>query len=157
MDVQTQSSLVISQIRQTASKTSHWTEEEDNKLISTYQNSQGESSTSEIDFEDDVVWDKVASALSPHSAVQCLLRYIKLTSATMKNKRDHDDVISPSLASFGSNSSQKKLKRVESCDDWTEKETEHLSEVMMQYQDKCECCCISYASSHRTPRSITQF
>lgn len=132
-----------------------WSDEDDKTLLSTYQKYRGDANLSSgcIDFDNDKIWEHVASTMSSRSAVQCLLRYMKLTSnnrvseidcsatavAAVGGKRDYDDYKSPSSASTSSASSRKKSKPVDvSSDEWTEEETERLTEVMLMYQDGSE-------------------
>ncbi|KAL3785912.1 hypothetical protein HJC23_008107 [Cyclotella cryptica] len=127
-----------------------WSKDEDEVLMSTFSERQKlcgnyDARTPEIDFADDEVWEHVSSKLSSRTAVQCLLRYLQLSStvtrlrmectAVAENKLGNDDLKSPSSASTSSGSSRKKRKHDESCDDWTEEETDRLAEIMLQYQD----------------------
>ena len=131
-----------------------WSEEEDRTLLSTYQNCRKDVQVVvDIDLEDDGIWEHVSSIMPSRTAVQCLLRYMKLTAAKRipeidcvaamdeNNKRDYDDQkLSPSTASTcsasgSSGNSRKKLKHDESYDDWTEEETERLEQIMLEYGD----------------------
>lgn len=131
-----------------------WSEEEDRTLLSTYQNCRKDVQVVvDIDLEDDGIWEHVSSIMPSRTAVQCLLRYMKLTAAKRipeidcvaamdeNNKRDYDDLkLSPSTASTcsasgSSGNSRKKLKHDESYDDWTEEETERLEQIMLEYGD----------------------
>lgn len=124
-----------------------WSEDEDNRLLSTYKSSRRDSRADGLDLDDDAVWEHVSSVMSTRSAVQCLLRYMKLTTANRvseidctvaaDNKRDCDEK-SPSTATTCSGSSRKKSKHCDYSDDWTEEENDRLAEVMLQYQDGCE-------------------
>jgi hypothetical protein len=58
-----------------------WSEDEDNRLLSTYKSSRRDSRADGLDLDDDAVWEHVSSVMSTRSAVQCLLRYMKLTTA----------------------------------------------------------------------------
>lgn len=130
-----------------------WSKDEDEVLMSTCSErkkccGKHDVRSPVIDFEDDEIWEYVSSTLSSRSAVQCLLRYLQLTSpdvrlgiectAVAESKRCNDDLKSPSSASTSSGSSRKKFKHDESCEDWTEEETDRLAEIMLQYQDCCE-------------------
>ena len=133
-----------------ASRILKWSEEEDTTLLTAYQNSRKDVDFHGIDLEDDAVWENVARMMPSRSAVQCLLRYMKLNSNAAKgiskidcaaasdSKRDHDDFKSPSSASTSSGSSRKKSKHDDSADDWSDEETDRLAEVMLQYQDGSE-------------------
>lgn len=130
-----------------------WSADEDIRLLSTYQNCRKVVQVVDIDLEDDVIWEHVSSIMPSRSAVQCLLRYMKLTAAKSiteidctaaineSNKRDYDDLkLSPSTASTcsasgSSGNSRKKLKHDESYDYWTEEETERLEQIMLEYGD----------------------
>jgi hypothetical protein len=126
-----------------------WSEDEDKRLLSIYaamKNSSGGSrtQTSGIDFEDDEIWERVSYELSCRTAIQCLLRYIKLTETKIRSrvactvvtdcKRVYEELKSPSSAS-SSGSSRKKFKHDKMDNDWTEEETDRLEELMSKYQD----------------------
>lgn len=125
-----------------------WTGEEDNRLLTSYEKFRNGADSHDIDFEDDAVWENVAGMVSSRSAVQCLLRYMKLNAikgvpkidciAAADGKRCYDDLKSPSSASTSSGSTRKKLKHDDSADDWSDEETDRLAEVMLQYQDGSE-------------------
>lgn len=131
----------------TAAESVAWSTEDDAKLMNAYRkantiNISSDGST-QIDYDDYKTWDAISQQMTPaRTSVQCLLRYLKLNSKNIPNKkRKLDDTVTIE------ESAQKEVPAEETTGIstnlirpslWTEGETAQLKELMESYKDSCE-------------------
>jgi hypothetical protein len=130
----------------TAAESVAWSTEDDAKLMNAYRkantiNISSDGST-QIDYDDYKTWDAISQQMTPaRTSVQCLLRYLKLNSKNIPNKkRKLDDTVTIE------ESAQKEVPAEETTGIstnlirpslWTEGETAQLKELMESYKGSC--------------------